>query len=447
MDTLCIPVASQEHALRLLQIDMMASIYKGAIASLVLDLELMASSIEERQVRKLNVALRASIACSVWMSRSWTLQEGWLPSAVAIQFQNGVVVLKRTSESDGRFEELVWIDRPTANQRQCEIETVQTPEAEPDQGLEASERLTQQDADQECECVEISLQRNLYSTLFNGKIVSESSKDESTSSDAATHFIHVWNELAGRSTSKFDDIVFIMANILDLDTRGLLQYSRVEDMLQAIILSLRRVPLSLFFNHGPKQDPDGNHQNRWIPESVSTDMLTARVWFEITPSHLSRQYKHESEADCFIVYTFQGMLPSRSSKFLCCEHEGVLSCAKNSENETVDELNFEGFTSTCFLIENVSGLDIRNTRSGACFYAREYSENVPERGSFAARRMLRALGRETTASTQNIRDMTFLQPIELQLVERSEFLDKTEHHLTFNLSLLESQCELKIRYG
>ena len=43
MDTLCIPVGPNETSLRLTQIDKMASIYKGALCSLVLDAELMAT--------------------------------------------------------------------------------------------------------------------------------------------------------------------------------------------------------------------------------------------------------------------------------------------------------------------------------------------------------------------------------------------------------------------
>lgn len=50
MDTLYIPVGKGEWSLKLAQIDKMTSIYKGAISSLVLDAELMATRLEAEPV-------------------------------------------------------------------------------------------------------------------------------------------------------------------------------------------------------------------------------------------------------------------------------------------------------------------------------------------------------------------------------------------------------------
>lgn len=80
MDTLCILVGPDERSLRRIQIVKMVSIYQGAMTSLVLDAELMATvpdiklpSTEDREPRRLSLEARARIACGVWMRRSWTL--------------------------------------------------------------------------------------------------------------------------------------------------------------------------------------------------------------------------------------------------------------------------------------------------------------------------------------------------------------------------------------
>ncbi len=74
MDTLCIPIRPSDLALKLVQIDKMASIYAGAECTLVLDAELMAtklrSVISSCGCKRLGPESRARIACSTWMSRS-----------------------------------------------------------------------------------------------------------------------------------------------------------------------------------------------------------------------------------------------------------------------------------------------------------------------------------------------------------------------------------------
>lgn len=113
MDTLYIPVGPDERSLRLLEIDQMAFIYNEAKTSLVLDAELMATVPDTKlpsteacendartrlnSPRKLSLEARAHIVCSVWMCRSWTLQEGGLPATFAVQFMDNAVVLGRRS--------------------------------------------------------------------------------------------------------------------------------------------------------------------------------------------------------------------------------------------------------------------------------------------------------------------------------------------------------------
>ena len=76
MDTLCIPVKQEHSALRAQCIDAMASIYAGSNQGFVLDAELMATKLSAYPDKR---EALCQISCSVWMCRSWKLQEAILP--------------------------------------------------------------------------------------------------------------------------------------------------------------------------------------------------------------------------------------------------------------------------------------------------------------------------------------------------------------------------------
>ena len=76
----------------------MAYIYAAASLVLVLDRELM--GLELTTIAE----YLARITSSVWMSRSWTLQEGILAQACAFQFRNIALVARLRHKRD----ELDW---------------------------------------------------------------------------------------------------------------------------------------------------------------------------------------------------------------------------------------------------------------------------------------------------------------------------------------------------
>lgn len=99
----------------------MGSIYAGAHTVLVLDAELMNLSAKNTQ------DCVARIICSVWMRRSWTLQEGILAQRCAFVFHDDLLVgtpnsitfeLKLQKERRGKkrwWNESLAIDGPASN--------------------------------------------------------------------------------------------------------------------------------------------------------------------------------------------------------------------------------------------------------------------------------------------------------------------------------------------
>jgi len=71
-DTLCIPLGQEHLDLKMRAINSMAKIYANAQAIVILDHELQQTKYRDMSVSQLTGLL----ACSAWMSRCWTFQEG-----------------------------------------------------------------------------------------------------------------------------------------------------------------------------------------------------------------------------------------------------------------------------------------------------------------------------------------------------------------------------------
>ncbi|KAF2011119.1 hypothetical protein BU24DRAFT_472277 [Aaosphaeria arxii CBS 175.79] len=433
MDTLCIPVGPDEYSLRLVQIDKMASIYKRAMTSLVLDAELMATvsddnfpSAEPHDVdtrmcrnisRELSLEARARLTCSVWMCRSWTLQEGELPATIAVQFLDNSVVLGRTSNLNGTYCER-FTDGLSSN---LQIPGGGLETNSPDPDLRSTHEQSDSTRGSHCECVDIVLQRTLFETFFREY------------SELAT----VWNELSGRSTTMSNDLPIIITNILDLDNRNLLTYHDTADMFQAILLSLKRLPMSLFFNTGPRKS--GNHQNRWVPIKIGADTLALENQLVVRRNHLL--YRHRAEDTCsnLSVFTINKILSLKSTVYLHSASENVFYTAE-LPGDSADPLDTEGYTSTCVIIENVISPSDPDVRKGACFYARP-KRKIDYRRGLRGRRLFCSRGYVETPGLE----LTFLYPIRL----RKSGIDTLQTVNQERILLLNSidECDIKINYG
>ena len=375
MDTLCIPVGPDESALRLTQIDSMASVYKDASCSLVLDAELMSTvccpdTVTPRgsstgywphctgtspqpfytTLASVGVEARARLICSVWMTRSWTLQEGQLPPNIAVQFKNKLVSLGRVSKACGQYtERLVSTDVDIATSPRQPGLTYSTP-------IEISDESTVQDqsvsddiemtetvplSDRECECADIALQRNLYDTFFA----------DSAWSDLTRKFASVWDELAGRSTTMARDVPLIMTNMLNLVGRRLLIMDSAEKMFQTILLSLNRMPMSIFFNTGPRQDQDDDHQNRWVPTKIGAfGLASSKQSLKICRTYLEYDFSCQAEDQDVAVFITKVLLPFKAETRISFLTPGSVYTVQPSVAER-DRFTIEGFALTCVIVD------------------------------------------------------------------------------------------------
>lgn len=378
-----------------MQIDKMASIYKGATTSLVLDAELLAATMlteaisdetphgmhrqsllrrgapsGERMVsskpqRRLNLESRARLACSVWMSRSWCLQEGELPPTIAVQFKNDAAILGRLSPEDGLYTERFPSEHLVAG----DTASIASQPLLVDVGLDLptnTSRLSEPWLHPLCQCVDIRLQRSFYETFFN----------ESNTLASA------WNELVGRSTTMSEDVPIIMSNIMELDNRELLGYEDTGQMFAALFLSLESLPMSVFFNQGPRfedEDEDEVNLNRWLPVGIGNSLLSAQNGLLMRSTHLI--YPHFKENSGFVQSTFRvdGNVRMKAGIYLYHESSGQGFMVKANHDITAPWWLHSG-GSTIIMIEDTTTVsaDLQVVRRAACFYCspRELSRDA-----------------------------------------------------------------------
>ncbi|KAI1323149.1 hypothetical protein F5Y16DRAFT_384553 [Xylariaceae sp. FL0255] len=359
MDTLCIPTGHQHKSLRMAQIDSMASIYIGAAAVLVLDAELMSTASQyDPAAGVLCLETRARIALSAWMSRSWTFQEGRLPKKIALQFQDDIIMFGRASETNGKFvetsikNELERLKYP----RQAPT-TAQEHQSRPLDGTSTVRYQLEPNVERSlsrCVCAENTLELAFFEVFFQ-----------------ETHdLISVWNVLSSRTTSKPEDIHFILTNILSLNNQPLFQHDESHERFQLILLSLQQLPISIFFNTGKRHDPEGNHNNRWIPREIGSDTLLSSGSVSVCPTHLSCLSDEDESSPPtrpYGFFTVDEIIPFQATTHLFC---GGATFETGPARSTSDRLNMENFTTTYVLMDLGPPLPYdERERRAACFYA------------------------------------------------------------------------------
>lgn len=101
-------------------------------------------------------------------------------------------------------------------------------------------------------------------------------------------FISTWNALAGRSTTKPEDLYIVLASCLDFKLRQLRKFETSEDKMQRIIFSFSELPFSLYFNPGERLNSGGHHYNRWLPTAIGYDLLLPGSTFSLPHPKISK---------------------------------------------------------------------------------------------------------------------------------------------------------------
>ena len=361
------------------------------------------------------------------MSRSWTLQ-GQLSPIVAVQFLGNAVILGSYHRDDGRQQNqsiTVTRDVPPIETSSTTLDPSISAGRAVDAILPIDESGQYKDKQNHpasslrCNCIERALERTFYRTFYNGW----------------TDFVSVWNELAGRSTTMPADVPLILTNILEFENHALLKHHEAGEMYQHILLSLGRLPVSIFFNTGPRQNAEGNHEYRWVPVKIGREFLTPDDLLTVFPSYLSYRYEDLDRERGISVYSIDALLPLKSKVYLHSEeNEHNIYTIEPSMFET-DQFDTKGFNSTCLIIEKapLPGSAGRIWR-GACVYVRE-------RRSYR----LRCKPLDIPRFYPRI-FMTFNCPLRLQQVMNSDPLPPNAEHV-YSLKSIRSEYDVIINYG
>ena len=216
MDVLCIPVGRENKHLRTSAIARMTPTYNGADNVLMLDSELLETSSHGTPIEE----IFARVVKSAWQGRYWTLQEGLLAPKLFVQTYN-----KAFCNSDRWWLWTVILRKFACYDHEAVVASV----------------------------------RNVTCRAAVG----HDPRFQEPFYDRDLQFMQVWNDMLGRSTTKFEDVPCILANLLDFKAAEILNLPPHSRM-KAMLCAQERLPLNLICGQSPRIVSD-NGSDRWVP--------------------------------------------------------------------------------------------------------------------------------------------------------------------------------------
>jgi hypothetical protein len=113
-------------------------------------------------------------------------------------------------------------------------------------------------------------------------------------------FIHIWNELAGRSTSKPEDLPLILANLLGFSTQKV-QAIAPEQRLAAIVSSIGGIPYDFLFQKRPPEDRSLIKLHLQMPTQLGRNVLASGPVLKVSKSGSSLELIRNSKLHIYIV--------------------------------------------------------------------------------------------------------------------------------------------------
>ena len=236
MDTFCVPVGQSFRRARKMAINLMAEIFSGADAVLVMDPELQRLTYSDMEPEQ----SLAHVVRSSWMSRCWTLLEASLSNSWHVQFKDRPIDMARVMERCRTRSKVGFLTGRGKLQ----------PSMKRAFGEEISNFLF--------EMGEVRYQRRgRYdrAEIWNLKQLE---------AHQAYVFATTWNNFLGRTTSKLEDLHQILAALEDMRVANIRELS-IDDRMKAILKCHASLPIDLLFCCCDRMC-DGEAVNAWAPK-------------------------------------------------------------------------------------------------------------------------------------------------------------------------------------
>ncbi|KAL8743885.1 MAG: hypothetical protein Q9190_003806 [Brigantiaea leucoxantha] len=279
IDTLCIPVHGGYQSLSMEEvaimkrdaISRMTLTYAGAQRVLMLDSELAATPFSAPVEEVLGRILR-----SAWIGRCWTFQEMSLAPRLVIKMANGYFDLERAIRACLEIMDPknpnVWPKFSANYISESQQALVDMTEATKPASVHRRRTRDGKSFDDPFKAKRLALQRWAVA------------RDKASFSDlafipspflnrslGAAQISYVWNNMMGRSTTQWEDVYGIFANLLNFRVKDIESLPQDERM-KAMLCAQESIPIRLLFQHSPPL-MGGASSDRWVPQCPKGNRL------------------------------------------------------------------------------------------------------------------------------------------------------------------------------
>ncbi|RTE69028.1 hypothetical protein BHE90_016592 [Fusarium euwallaceae] len=295
MDTLCIPVTHPgdddrtRREIRRLKgeaIKQITQIYAGASEVLVLDRDLETLETPTTLIQPWECAVR--ILSSTWAQRGWTLEEGSIAQSCVFRIADRPYDMDMLTD-DTCFKQLPASVTSPLWKAWWNFQMVLPAILGRELG-EEKRRLT----------VEPSFRRRHLESY-----------------QRIPQFVRIWNSLVTRSTTREEDGVIILTNLLDFHVSRLLQTPE-DDRLPLVIKSCAEFPVSLMYAADQRRCVHHPLENSWIPLRIDSPRLVAGAFWKATKGSGRGNYSLDFQ-DClpdqFLVFITVNHIPRETHVF------------------------------------------------------------------------------------------------------------------------------------